>query len=97
MTLPEDATTRFSIRPRRINRLPEPAIRLSGVVHPTDSASVEKRKTAGRRSFRSWAEDGQLKSLGLRSTRLHVSHSATFFTLPSSNRVFIFTSPPHGQ
>jgi hypothetical protein len=41
--------------------------------------------------------DYQLKSLGLRSVRLHFSHSATFFTLPFSKMVFILTSPPQVQ
>jgi hypothetical protein len=36
-----------------------------------------------------------LKSDGRRSLRLHFSHSAMFFTLPSSKRVFILISPPH--
>jgi hypothetical protein len=35
-----------------------------------------------------------LKSDGRRSDLLHFSHSAMFFTLPFSNRVFIFISPP---
>jgi hypothetical protein len=38
-----------------------------------------------------------LKSDGRRSCRLHFSHSATFFTLPFSKRVFILTSPPQEQ
>jgi hypothetical protein len=38
-----------------------------------------------------------LKSEGRRSERLHFSHSATFFTLPFSNRVFILISPPQEQ
>jgi hypothetical protein len=38
-----------------------------------------------------------LKSEGRRSTLLHFSHSATFFTLPFSKRVFILTSPPQEQ
>jgi hypothetical protein len=38
-----------------------------------------------------------LKSLGRRSTLLHFSHSATFFTLPFSKIVFILISPPQGQ
>jgi len=39
----------------------------------------------------------QVKSAGLRSTRLHFSHSATFLTFPFSKTVFILTSPPQGQ
>ena len=35
-----------------------------------------------------------LKSDGRLSSRLHFSHSATFFTFPLSKRVFILTSPP---
>jgi hypothetical protein len=42
-------------------------------------------------------DEYQLKSLGLRSTRLHFSHSATLRTFPLSKMVFIFTSPPQGQ
>jgi hypothetical protein len=38
-----------------------------------------------------------LKSDGRRSVRLHLSHSAIFFNLPLSNRVFILTSPPQEQ
>jgi len=38
-----------------------------------------------------------LKSFGLLSTRLHFEHSATFLSLPLSNKVFITTSPPHEQ
>jgi hypothetical protein len=38
-----------------------------------------------------------LKSEGRRSTRLHFSHSAWFFTLPFSNTVFILISPPQEQ
>jgi hypothetical protein len=38
-----------------------------------------------------------LKSEGRRSTLLHLSHSAMFFTLPFSKRVFILTSPPQEQ
>jgi len=38
-----------------------------------------------------------LKSEGRRSSRLHFSHSATFFTLPLSKRAFILTSPPQEQ
>jgi hypothetical protein len=38
-----------------------------------------------------------LKSEGRRSTRLHFSHSAWFFTLPFSKTVFILTSPPQEQ
>jgi hypothetical protein len=38
-----------------------------------------------------------LKSDGRRATRLHFSHSATFFNLPLSKRVFILTSPPQEQ
>jgi hypothetical protein len=38
-----------------------------------------------------------LKSEGRRSTLLHLSHSAIFFTLPFSKRVFILTSPPQEQ
>jgi hypothetical protein len=38
-----------------------------------------------------------LKSEGRRSVRLHFSHSATFFTLPFSNKVFILISPPQEQ
>jgi hypothetical protein len=38
-----------------------------------------------------------LKSLGRRSTRLHLEHSAMFLSLPFSNKVFITTSPPHDE
>jgi hypothetical protein len=41
--------------------------------------------------------ESYLKSEGRRSTRLHLSHSAMFFTLPFSKRVFILTSPPQEQ
>jgi hypothetical protein len=37
---------------------------------------------------------GYTKSDGRLSSRLHLSHSATFFTFPLSNRVFILISPP---
>jgi hypothetical protein len=38
-----------------------------------------------------------LNSEGRRSTRLHFSHSAWFFTLPFSKTVFILISPPQEQ
>ena len=38
-----------------------------------------------------------LKSFGRRSVRLHLEHSATFFSFPLSNRVFITISPPQVQ
>jgi hypothetical protein len=40
---------------------------------------------------------GYLKSDGRRSSRLHFSHSAIFFTFPFSKRAFILTSPPQEQ
>ena len=42
-------------------------------------------------------DQSYLKSFGLLSTRLHFEHSATFLSLPLSNKVFITTSPPHEQ
>jgi hypothetical protein len=38
-----------------------------------------------------------LKSLGLRSDRLHFSHSAMLRSLPPLKICFIFTSPPQLQ
>jgi len=38
-----------------------------------------------------------LNSEGRRSIRLHLPHSAMFFTLPFSKVVFILTSPPQEQ
>jgi hypothetical protein len=67
---------------------------ISRTVH---RAAVKAKKTHPERMGGNAAAVQALKSLGLRSWRWHLSHSAVLRSFPCVKTSFIFTSPPQVQ